>query len=99
MQKIRLDYSGGRPCCPGVLRSCSADRKAVKGTLITTSGFTEQARAFAQEVGIELIDMAQLSRLLTEQGIWWVWLLCGIVAAVVMVGVEPANGHRPVRPS
>jgi hypothetical protein len=46
----------------------SADRKAVKGILITTSGFTAQARAFAHEVGIELIDMEQLTRLLAEHG-------------------------------
>ncbi len=42
----------------------SADRKIVKGILITTSGFTEQAKSFAEEVGIELVDMEKLSRLL-----------------------------------
>jgi|SRR5208283_241769 len=46
----------------------SADRKIVKGILITTSGFTDQAKTFAQEVGIELIDMEQLGRLLAQQG-------------------------------
>jgi hypothetical protein len=47
----------------------SADQKVVKGILITTSGFTEQARTFAEEVGIELIDMELLSRLLAGQDV------------------------------
>lgn len=46
----------------------SAERKAVKGILITTSGFTDQARDFAHEARIELIDVEQLNRLLTEHG-------------------------------
>jgi Holliday junction resolvasome RuvABC ATP-dependent DNA helicase subunit len=43
-----------------------ADRKAVKGILITTSGFTQQAREFAEALPIELIDGAQLARLITD---------------------------------
>lgn len=58
----------GSPVVREFYGAVSADRQVVKGVLITTSGFTEQARAFAQEVGIELIDMEQLGRLLTEQG-------------------------------
>ena len=43
-----------------------ADRKAVKGILITTSGFTTQAREFAETLHIELIDRSQLTNLLAE---------------------------------
>ena len=43
-----------------------ADRKAIKGILITTSSFTPQAREFADNLPIELIDGEQLARLLSE---------------------------------
>jgi hypothetical protein len=43
-----------------------ADRKAVKGILITTSRFTPQAREFAENLPIELIDGQQLARLMSE---------------------------------
>jgi hypothetical protein len=45
-----------------------ADRKAVKGILITTSGFTPAAREFAANLHIELIDGNGLSKLLREHG-------------------------------
>ncbi|MBF6569233.1 MAG: restriction endonuclease [Candidatus Binataceae bacterium] len=45
-----------------------ADRKAVKGVLITTSTFTLQAREFAAALPIELIDGGKLSLLLREYG-------------------------------
>ncbi|MGD0842249.1 MAG: restriction endonuclease [Candidatus Acidiferrales bacterium] len=48
--------------------SVSARPNAVKGILITTSGFTTQATDFAHAVGLELIDGEQLSSLLSEQG-------------------------------
>ena len=43
-----------------------ADRKAVKGILITTSGFTAQALNFAGALPIELIDGTQLGELLSQ---------------------------------
>jgi Holliday junction resolvasome RuvABC ATP-dependent DNA helicase subunit len=43
-----------------------ADRKAVKGVFITTSGFTPHAREFAQNLPIELIDGEQLARLIAD---------------------------------
>ena len=43
-----------------------ADRKAVKGILITTSGFTPQAREFAANLHIELIDGNGLAQLVRE---------------------------------
>ncbi len=44
-----------------------ADRKAVKGVLIATSGFTDQAKEFAADVGLELIDGEGLRALIGEQ--------------------------------
>jgi restriction system protein len=44
-----------------------ADQKAVKGVLITTSGFTPHAREFAAKVGIELIDGTDLENLLNDK--------------------------------
>jgi hypothetical protein len=47
----------------------TADRRAVKGILITTSGFTAQAQEFASGLAIELIGRDQLQRLLAQQGL------------------------------
>jgi hypothetical protein len=47
----------------------TADREAVKGILITTSGFTSQAMAFAQQIPIELIGGQQLRALLAQHRI------------------------------
>lgn len=44
----------------------NADRHAVKGVLVTTSSFTQQAREFAEQVNIELIDGEKLNALITE---------------------------------
>jgi restriction system protein len=44
-----------------------ADRRAAKGILITTSDFSSQAREFAKNLPIELIDGAKLAVLLTRQ--------------------------------
>jgi Holliday junction resolvasome RuvABC ATP-dependent DNA helicase subunit len=50
--------------------SLKADRRgAVKGILITTSGFTAQAHAFAANLPIELIDGHKLRELLGRYGI------------------------------
>ena len=43
-----------------------ADRKAVKGVFVTTSAFTSQAREFAANLPIELIDGVRLAQLMTE---------------------------------
>ena len=47
----------------------TADRRAVKGILITTSGFTSQAQGFAGGLPIELIGRDQLQRLLEQHGL------------------------------
>lgn len=47
----------------------TADRRAVKGILITTSGFTSQAQEFAAGLPIELIGRDQLQRLLEQHGL------------------------------
>lgn len=44
----------------------TADRHAVKGIMITTSGFTTQALAFARPLPIELIGGQQLRQLLAQ---------------------------------
>lgn len=44
----------------------TADRRASKGVLIATSGFTVHAQEFAEEIGIELIDGKRLNNLLAE---------------------------------
>jgi Holliday junction resolvasome RuvABC ATP-dependent DNA helicase subunit len=49
-------------------RALVADQKAVKGILITTSGFTAQAQEFARNLPIELVDGVQLRILLAEYG-------------------------------
>lgn len=46
----------------------TADRRAVKGILITTSGFTSQALAFARQLPIELVGGKQLRQLLAQYG-------------------------------
>jgi restriction endonuclease Mrr len=47
----------------------TADRRAVKGILITSSGFTAQATEFARGLPIELIARGQLQRLLEQHGL------------------------------
>jgi hypothetical protein len=49
----------------GALR---ADHRAVKGIFITTSNFTDQARSFARDLPIELIDRERLQKLLGDHG-------------------------------
>ena len=46
----------------------TADRQAIKGILITTSGFTPQALAFAQQLPMELIGGQQLQRFSPNTG-------------------------------
>jgi HJR/Mrr/RecB family endonuclease len=43
-----------------------ADRKATKGIMITTSGYSEPAKEFAEKVSIELVDGTMLAELLTQ---------------------------------
>jgi restriction endonuclease Mrr len=45
-----------------------ADR-AVKGIFITTSDFTNQAKEFAVQSGIELVNMPKLIQLFEEYGL------------------------------
>ncbi len=64
-KRFAPDNLVGAPTVRDFYGAVTADR-AVKGILITTSDFTAQAREFAQRVGVELIDAAQLQRLLLE---------------------------------
>jgi HJR/Mrr/RecB family endonuclease len=57
----------GAPTVRDFFGAVNADRKAVKGILITTSGFTDQAKEFAEDVGLELIDGDALATLIADQ--------------------------------
>jgi hypothetical protein len=67
-KRFAPDSLVGAPIVREFYGAVSADRKANKGILITTSGFTIQAKEFAGEVGIELIDGQQLGILLAGYG-------------------------------
>jgi len=63
-------YGPDNPVGSAAVRECygalHADRRAMKGVFITTSTFTPQAREFAQELAIELIDGERLRMLFQE---------------------------------
>jgi len=67
-KRFALDALVGSPTVREFYGALTADRKAVKGILITTSGFTAQAREFAENLPIELVDGEQLRQLLSEHG-------------------------------
>lgn len=54
----------GAPAVREFYGAFTADKKAVKGIFITTSGFTKQARDFAANLPLELIDADGLHELL-----------------------------------
>ena len=56
----------GAPIVREFYGAVQAERKAAKGILITTSGFTDQAREFAENLHIELIDRRKLDLLLAD---------------------------------
>lgn len=56
----------GSPIVREFYGAVRADPEAVKGILITTSGFTQQALEFARQLPIELIAGGKLRELLTE---------------------------------
>jgi restriction system protein len=55
----------GAPAIRDFYGAVMADR-AVKGIFITTSEFTTQAKEFASQSGIELVNRARLYQLLDE---------------------------------
>ncbi len=65
-KRFAPDNLVGSPIIREFYGAIVADRKAIKGILITTSGFTPQAREFAENLPIELIDGDQLDRLLSD---------------------------------
>jgi Holliday junction DNA helicase RuvB len=67
-KRLGPDSLVGAPTVREFYGAVTADRKARKGILITNSGFSVQAKEFAGEVGIELIDGQQLGNLLAEYG-------------------------------
>jgi Holliday junction resolvasome RuvABC ATP-dependent DNA helicase subunit len=67
-KRLGPDSLVGAPTVREFYGAVTADRKARKGILITNSGFSVQAKEFAGEVGIELIDGQKLANLLGEYG-------------------------------
>jgi len=65
-KRFALNTLVGAPLVREFYGALSADQKVVKGIMVTTSGFTDQARDFAHAVGIELIDGEKLGRLFLE---------------------------------
>jgi Holliday junction resolvasome RuvABC ATP-dependent DNA helicase subunit len=60
--------SVGSPLVREFYGALKADRRAVKGILITTSRFTPDAKRFAAELPLELIDGERLGKLLSASG-------------------------------
>jgi restriction endonuclease Mrr len=55
----------GSPAIRDFYGAVTADR-AVKGIFVTTSDFSAQAKEFAAQVGIELVNRSRLNQLLEE---------------------------------
>lgn len=68
-KRYAADSLVGSPIVREFFGALAADRRAVKGVLITTSGFTTQALEFAENLPIELIGRAQLEQLLRRHGL------------------------------
>ena len=68
-KRLAPDSLVGAPTVREFYGALTADRKAVKGILITTSGFTAQAQEFAETLPLELIDGNRLRNLLSEHGL------------------------------
>lgn len=67
-KRFARDSLVGAPTVREFYGALVADRGAVKGILITTSGFTDQAREFARNLPIDLIDLNKLRGLFAEFG-------------------------------
>jgi restriction system protein len=65
-KRFAPDTLVGSPTVREFYGALVADRRAVKGILITTSSFSAQAREFAANLPIELIDGHALVNLLTQ---------------------------------
>jgi Holliday junction resolvasome RuvABC ATP-dependent DNA helicase subunit len=65
-KRFAPDTSVGSPTVREFYGALVADRRAVKGILITTSSFSAQAREFAENLPIELIDGNALANLLAQ---------------------------------
>jgi hypothetical protein len=65
-KRLAPDTLVGSPIVREFYGALVADRKAVKGILITTSGFTIQAQEFARNLPLELIDGTTLKSLIDE---------------------------------
>ncbi len=68
-KRYAADSLVGAPLVREFYGALTADQRAVKGILITTSGFTTQAEEFARGLPIELIGRDELERLLEQHGL------------------------------
>jgi hypothetical protein len=68
-KRYAVGNSVGAPLIREFYGALTADPSAVKGIFITTSNFTDQARAFAKDLALELIDREKLQHLLREFGL------------------------------
>ena len=65
-KRFAIDTLVGSPAVREFYGALVADRKAAKGILITTSDFSAQARDFAKDLPIELINGTDLTKLLAQ---------------------------------
>jgi restriction system protein len=68
-KRYAVGNSVGAPLIREFYGALTADRRAAKGIFITTSVFTDQAREFARDLALELIDREKLQCLLQEFGL------------------------------
>lgn len=69
-KRFAVGTSVGAPLVREFYGTLTADRKAVKGIFITTSDFTDQARDFARDLPLELINRETLGSLLQQYALW-----------------------------
>src|ERR1019366_4518198 len=65
-KRFATDSLVGSPTVREFYGALIADRKAAKGILVTTSGYSAQAKKFAENLPIELIDGTMLAELFTQ---------------------------------
>jgi restriction endonuclease Mrr len=66
VQEVRSRFSGRQSHREGILWRANSRPEAAKGILVTTSGYSAQAKKFAETLPIELIDGTMLAELFTQ---------------------------------
>ena len=65
-KRFTPDNLVGSPAVRDFYGALCADQRAIKGILITTSGFTAEAKQFAANLRLELIDGKRREQLLSQ---------------------------------